>query len=83
MPEDGKIFGECYDLYEKHRYELIETDAQWEALASDVQAFAERNGWRENPLANRLALALLDIFSDLYRDGKQPVIPDYFGRSDL
>lgn len=83
MPEDAKIFGECYELYEKYRPVLIETDEQWAALAEDVRQFAERNDWRNNPLANRLALSLLDTFNDMYRDGKKPVMPDYFGRSDL
>lgn len=83
MPEDAKIFGECYELYEKHRSVLIETDEQWTALVLDVRDFAERNDWRNNPLANRLALSLLDTFNDLYRNGKKPAIPDYFGRSDL
>lgn len=83
MPEDAKIFGECYELYEKYRSALIETDEQWMALAVDVKDFAERNDWRNNPLTKRLALSLLDILNDLYRDGKRPVIPDYFGRSDL
>lgn len=83
MPEDAKIFGECYELYEKYRSVLIETDEQWTALAVDVRDFAERNDWRNNPLANRLALSLLDTFNDMYRNGRKPAIPDYFGRSDL
>lgn len=83
MPEDAKIFGECYEIYEKYRSVLIETDEQWTELAEDVRQFAERNDWRNNPLANRLALSLLDTFNDMYRDGKKPVMPDYFGRSDL
>lgn len=83
MPEDAKIFGECYELYEKYRTILMKTDDQWKQLTADISAFAERNDWENNPLTKRLGFALLDVFSDMYRDGKRPEMPDYLGRSDL
>ena len=83
MPEeDAKIFGEAYEIYNKWRWKVI-SPAEFTDLNIELAHFAERNHWQENPLAKRLAMALFDIFDDMYRDGKVPAIPDYFGRSDL
>ena len=83
MPEeDAKIFGEAYEIYNKGRWKVISRE-EFTDLNIELAQFAERNNYRENPLAKRLAMALFDIFDDMYRDGKVPAIPDYFGRSDF
>jgi hypothetical protein len=61
----------------------MKSPEQWTALADEVRDFAEAHRWRENPLAMRAGMMLMDVFDDLYRNGKKPEIPDYFGRSDL
>lgn len=84
MPEeDARIFSDAYELYEKYRYTEMRTDEQWAAFVNEVRSFAERHAWRENKLAERLGLSLIDTLNDLYADGKKPAFPDYFGRSDL
>lgn len=84
MPdEDGKIFAEACRIYEKYRWTEMKSPEQWTALADEVRDFAEAHRWRENPLAMRAGMMLMDVFDDLYRNGKKPEIPDYFGRSDL
>jgi hypothetical protein len=35
------------------------------------------------PLGFRLLEAVLETFSDMYRDGKKPEMQNYFGRTDL
>ena len=35
------------------------------------------------PLGFRLLEAVLETFSDMYRDGKKPALQNYFGRTDL
>ena len=83
MPEDdARIFGEAYQIYETWRSKIIKKE-EFIDLNMELAGFAERNKWKENPLTHRLSMALFDIFDDLYRDGKVPVLPDYFGRSDL
>lgn len=82
MPEeDAKIFGEAYALYEKWRSVLITELDQWLQITNEFHQFVERNSG--NPLALRLATGIMDTFDDMYRNGKQPVIPDYIGRGDL
>ena len=83
MDEDGRIFGEAYKLYDKWRHVTLETEEHWANFAQDVLKFADRNNWRENALTNRLALAIMDAFNDMYKDGQKPPVLDYFGRSDL
>lgn len=84
MPdEDARIYGEAYEIYSKYRWTEMKTDGQWMALADECRDFAEKHCWRENPLAYRLALAVIDTLGDMYAGGKRPKIPDYFGRDDL
>ena len=83
MPEnDARIFGEAYEIYNKWRCKVMKPD-DFIDLNIELAEFAERNNFKENPLARRLAGALFDIFNDLYSGGKVPAMPDYFGRSDL
>ena len=84
MPEeDAKIFSEAFEIYNKYRWTEMKTPEQWEALTNEVGAFADRHQWRTNQLTKRIGHMLLDIFSDMYRNGRKPSIPDYFGRDDL
>ncbi len=83
MPEtDEKIFGEAYELYNKYRWRILK-DENFLDLSNDIAALAARYDFQRNPLANRLSLMLFDVFNDLYKDGRVPAMPDYFGRSDL
>ncbi len=84
MPEDdGRLFGEVYDLYNKYRWTEMQTEQQWMDLSNDVLILANKYHWSENPLAMRLCIAILDAIGDMYKDGKKPPMPDYFGRTDL
>ena len=84
MPEeDARIFGEAYEIYNRYRWTEMKDEKQWMALAEACRDFAEKHRWRENPLANRIATAVLDALGDMYSGGKRPKIPDYFGRDDL
>lgn len=84
MPdEDAKIFSEAFEIYNKYRWAEMTSDDQWIAFTDDVRDFADKHKWKENTLAARIGVMLLEVFSELYRDGKKPVIPNYFGRDDL
>ena len=84
MPdEDAKIFSEAFRIYNKYRWTEMKTDDQWISLSNEVRDFAEAHRWRTNALALRISFMLLDVFNDLYKNGRKPEIPDYFGRSDL
>ncbi|MBO7710587.1 MAG: hypothetical protein J6S83_08970 [Lachnospiraceae bacterium] len=83
MPEqDEKIFGEVYEIYNKYRWKQMERE-ELIFLSSDLANIAQKYGFKKNPLAWHLTNAILDVFDDLYRDGKVPEVPDYIGRSDL
>lgn len=83
MPEqDEQIFGEIYNIYNKYRWHIL-TEQEMIALTNEIAAFAEIHRWKQNPLAYRLACAMVDVFNDFYAGGKVPQIPDYIGRSDL
>ena len=83
MPEqDEKIFGEVYEIYNKYRWKKMERE-ELIFLSSDLANIAQKYGFKKNPLAWHLTNAILDVFDDLYRDGKVPEVPDYIGRSDL
>ena len=83
MPEtDEKIFGDTYEIYSRYRWRILKAE-DFLQLSNDILALAQKYDWKHNPLANRLALMLFDVFNDLYEDGKVPALPDYFGRSDL
>ena len=83
MPEqDEKIFGEVYEIYNKYRWKQMERE-ELIFLSSDLANIAQKYGFKKNHLAWHLTNAILDVFDDLYRDGKVPEVPDYIGRSDL
>lgn len=83
MPEnDEKIFAEVFEVYNKYRWKQLELP-ELVFVASDLANIAEKYGFKKNPLAWHLTNAILDVFNDLYKDGKVPEIPDYIGRSDL
>ena len=83
MPEtDEKIFGEAYELYNRYRWRILK-DEDFIQFSNDIATLAAKYDFQHNPLANRIALMLFDTFNDLYKDGRVPALPDYFGRSDL
>ena len=83
MPEeDDRIFGEIYAIYSNYRWRILQPE-DFLKLTAEIEAFAEIHKWKENPLANRLAIAIGDVFNDLYQGGRKPKIPDYIGRGDL
>lgn len=82
MPEeDGKVFGEAYELYEKWRSVLIETPEQWIQVTNEMHAFVCRH--EASRLALRLAIGIMDTLDDLYKGGQRPPVADYLGRGDL
>lgn len=81
--QDRTVISDFFNIYEKYRYTQMKTDQDWENFGFEVRDCAIKHNWMTNPLAMRLAFCVLDVLSDLYRDGKVPPIPDYFGRSDL
>lgn len=83
MPEeDQQVFAEIWNIYNEYRWKQMRPDDFIE-MTKKVGAMAELHKWQENPLACRLAEAILFTFDDLYSGGKVPAIPDYIGRSDL
>lgn len=83
MPEtDEKIFGDAYEIYNKYRWRILKEE-DFLQLSNDISALAQKYDWQHNPLADRLAQMLFDVFNDFYKDGRVPAVPDYFGRSDL
>ncbi len=83
MPEtDEKIFGEAYELYNRYRWRILK-DEDFLQLSNDICRLAAEHDFQHNPLANHISLMLFDVFNDLYKDGRVPAVPDYFGRSDL
>ena len=83
MPEtDEKIFGDAYEIYNKYRWRILKEE-DFLQLSNDIAAMAQKYDWQHNPLADRMAQMLFDVFNDFYKDGRVPAVPDYFGRSDL
>ena len=83
MPEeDDKVFGDIYRIYTRFRWKVLRPEDFIE-LTNEISAFAVLHKWQDNPLAQRLGEALMDVFNDLYSGGKVPKMPDYIGRSDL
>ena len=80
--KDQAVWAEIIRIYDRYRSTEMHED-DWKTFVREVAAFAEKNDYKNNPLVNRLGMALFDIFDDLYRGGKTPEIPDYFGRDDL
>lgn len=83
MPEtDEKIFGEVFEIYSSYRWRILKEE-DFLQLSNDIAAMAQKYDWQHNPLADRMAQMLFDVFNDFYKDGRVPAVPDYFGRSDL
>lgn len=83
MPEDdGKIFWEISELYAKYRWKEMKPEDFIE-MTGEMAAYAQAHNWQENPLVFNLLNAVMETFDDLYRGGKVPKIPNFFGRSDL
>ena len=83
MPEtDERIFGDAYEIYNKYRWRILKEE-DFLQLSNDISALAQKYDWQHNPLADRMAQMLFDVFNDFYKDGRVPAVPDYFGRSDL
>lgn len=78
---EENAFRLVYGFMQKWRETIIETDEQWDRFARDVGEICVGN--HENTLLWRLMTAVLDHFSDLYRDGMKPLPADYFGRDDI
>ena len=79
--QDENAFRVVYAFCSKWRETVIETDEQWEMLAKDVGETV-RNA-PNNSLMFKLLTAVLDYFTELYKDGMKPMPADYFGRDDL
>ena len=78
---EERAFRLVYAFFSEWRETVIETDEQWSQLAKEVGDMVRiSNG---NPLMFKLLTAVLDYFTDLYKDGMKPVPAGYFGRDDL
>ena len=80
---ERQAFALVYHFYEKWRETVIETDAQWNQFAKEVEKLGMDLGIDHNPLGWHLMNAALDTFNDLYKDGKKPMPAGYFGRDDM
>jgi hypothetical protein len=80
--DDMRIFQEAFALYNRFRWRKLE-DEDFVQLFRELSEFAAGHDFQNNPLAFRISMMIFDVFNDLYGNGKVPVIPDYFGRSDL
>ena len=82
MPEeDKKIFQEVYELYDKWRGTLMETDDQWLMITAEFYALIRNHP--NNRFAIHLVTGIMDHFDELYRNGNRPPMPSYLGREDL
>ena len=61
---------------------MIDGD-QWQDFARDVEQLGRDLDIDHNRLGWHLMNAILDTFSDLYRNGMKPVPASYFGRDDI
>jgi len=78
---EENAFKIAYSFYQKWRETVIETDEQWLAWAQDWKdAFAPVF---HTPIGEKLAFAVYDAFSAMYKDGMKPMPADYFGRDDI
>lgn len=80
--EDRQILTEAFKLYDTYRSRELKGE-DFKRLSGDIAALAERHDYKNNPLALHAALMIFDTFNDLYKGGKVPQIPDYFGRNDM
>ncbi len=80
--KERQAFALAYNFYEKWRSVVIEGD-QWQDFARDVEQLGRDLDIDHNRLGWHLMNAILDTFSDLYRNGMKPVPANYFGRDDI
>ena len=78
---EENAFRVVYEFFKKWRETVIETDEQWDNLAGDVGRILD--GHPCNTLMFRLMEAVLDYFTDLYKDGMKPMPAGYLGRDDM
>lgn len=78
---EEKAFQTVYRFYRKWREQVIETDEQWQELATDVGEIGAESD--SCPLLFNLLTAALDSLNELYKDGRKPMPAGYFGRDDL
>ena len=79
--QEENAFRLVYMFCKKWRETVIETEEQWDELAGDVGQICGGNP--DNPLLWKLLSAVLDYFTDLYKDGMKPMPEGYLGRDDL
>ncbi len=79
--EDMNVFREAYKLYAKWFGVAIGSLKQWETLTEDLRQLTAK--YEGNRLAVHLAAALEEVFEDFHKNGYQPTIQEYLGRSDL
>ena len=82
MPEEDKqIFREVYELYDKWRGTLMETEEQWMTITAEFYTVIQRHPG--NRLAIHLATGIMEHFDEMYRNGNKPKMPSFIGREDL
>lgn len=82
MPEEDKqIFREVYELYDKWRGTLIQTQEQWLTITAEFYALIQR--FQNSRLALHLVTGVMDHFDEMYRNSNKPTMPSYLGREDL
>ena len=78
---EERAFRMVYAFFSEWREQIIETDEQWQALAEEIGEMVRIS--QDNPLMFKLLTAVLDYFTELYKDGRKPMPAGYFGRDDL
>ena len=82
MPEEDKqIFREVYELYDKWRGTLIQTQEQWLTITAEFYALIQR--FQNSRLALHLVTGVMDHFDEMYLNGNKPTMPSYLGREYL
>ena len=81
--QDKALFREIYAVYDKYRGRTMSVDDDFAECMTEICSIGVKYDWGNNPLANHLVMAIIDTFNDLYKDGKTPVEPSFFGRGDL
>ena len=79
--QEENAFRLVYAFFSEWRETVIETQEQWDRLAEEIGDMIRIN--HNNPLLFKLLTAVLDYFTDLYKDGMKPMPAGYFGRDDL
>ena len=81
--KEENAFRLVYEFYKKWRETVIETEEQWTKFSGSVGALGVLLDVDHNPLGWHLMNAVLDTFTDLYKNGRKPMPAGYFGRDDL